>query len=80
LRYPEKDNKVMETIILEIKGMSCGHCVGSVERSLEGIDGVESVNVDLKAGEATVAGTNLAPESLIKAVNEEGYEAKVKES
>ena len=73
-------SKDMNRITLEVKGMSCGHCVGTVKSALEGIEGVDSVKVDLKAGEATVAGTNLAPESLIQAVNEEGYEAKVKES
>ena len=38
---------------INIKGMSCGHCVSSVTNALNGIEGIENVNVDLGKGEAT---------------------------
>lgn len=38
---------------VRIKGMRCGHCVGSVTKALEAIDGVGNVKVDLTTGEAT---------------------------
>ncbi len=41
----------MSTII--IKGMRCGHCVGSVTKALEAIEGITNVQVDLAKGEAT---------------------------
>jgi len=41
----------MKTI--KIKGMSCNHCVMAVTKALREIDGIRSVKVDLKNGEAT---------------------------
>ncbi|HSH13743.1 MAG TPA: cation transporter [Desulfurivibrionaceae bacterium] len=37
---------------VKIKGMRCGHCVGSVTKALEAIDGITNVKVDLAKGEA----------------------------
>lgn len=37
---------------VKIKGMRCGHCVGSVTKALEAIDGISNVKVDLAKGEA----------------------------
>jgi copper chaperone len=38
---------------IQIKGMSCNHCVMAVTKALGGIDGVSNVKVDLAKGEAT---------------------------
>ncbi len=63
---------------LDIQGMTCGHCVGSVKRALESVAGVEKgVEVDLGRGEATVHG-QVDPAVLVKAVEEEGYQAQVR--
>lgn len=65
-------------ITIEIKGMTCGHCVGAVKEALQGVPGVEKVlDVNLKSGEATVQGT-ADPAALVKAVEEEGYKAMVR--
>ena len=42
----------METLTIQIKGMSCGHCVGAVSRALKTVAGVNDANV--KVGTATV--------------------------
>jgi Cu+-exporting ATPase len=39
---------------LPVEGMTCDHCVTTVRRALEGIDGVRSAKVDLAAGRAEV--------------------------
>ncbi len=44
----------METSIIDIKGMSCGGCTGSVQRVLSALDGVTSVEVSLEQANATV--------------------------
>ncbi|MGV3615147.1 MAG: CopZ family metallochaperone [Fimbriimonas sp.] len=64
------------TTQLKIEGMTCGHCVRTVSKALEGVPGVQSAAVDLTAGTASVVhdGTAL-PETLTKAVEEEGYAA-----
>lgn len=60
---------------LKIDGMTCGHCVMHVKKTLAGVAGVTSVEVNLQAGEAEIVG--VAPsESLIKAVEAEGYSAR----
>lgn len=66
----------METVKLEISGMTCMGCVGSVKRILNGIAGVASAEVSLTPGSATVsydpAKTN--PGALKTAVTEAGYD------
>jgi copper chaperone len=38
---------------IKIKGMSCNHCVMTVSKALNEIDGIKDVKVDLQKGEAT---------------------------
>lgn len=67
-----------ETIELKIEGMSCGHCVAGVTKALEGVSGVRTAEVRLEAGAATVSHDgSVAPEVLIAAVEEEGYDARL---
>ena len=60
--------------IIDIKGMSCGHCQARVEKALGAIDGVEA-KVELKKNRAVV---NLQKEvddrTLSDAIAEAGYE------
>lgn len=44
----------METLQLNIKGMTCGGCVNSVKGVLQKIPGVTSVDVSLEQNRATV--------------------------
>lgn len=59
---------------LKIEGMTCGHCVAGVKRALEAVPGVESAEVTLTPGQASVHGSAELPR-LIEAVEEEGYSA-----
>jgi copper chaperone len=61
---------------LKIEGMTCGHCVASVKKALEDIQGVSEVVVDLDSGQATVDGSP-NQSVLIEAVTKEGYHAEV---
>ena len=64
------------TINLKITGMTCNHCVMNASKSLEAVAGVESVEVKLEPGSATITG-DADSEQLIAAVKEAGYEAVV---
>ena len=66
----------MATKVLKIEGMSCEHCKKAVTDALKKVTGVESVEVDLEAGRATVSfDPARASESAMKeAVEEAGYE------
>lgn len=60
--------------IMEINGMSCGHCQARVEKALNAIDGVEA-KVDLKKKRAVVTlSKEVADKTLSEAVTEAGYE------
>jgi copper chaperone CopZ len=62
---------------LKVRGMSCGSCVKHVTRALEGLAGVDSVQVSLEEGEARVVHDPTAADEaqFIQALSEEGYEA-----
>lgn len=60
----------------KIEGMTCQHCVRSVERALGKVPGVEQVReVSLERGEAEVIGTP-TDEAVVRAIEGEGYRAR----
>jgi copper chaperone len=61
---------------LNVTGMTCGHCQNAVKNALEEVTGVETAQVDLENGTATVAGA-ADVNALLAAVQEAGYEATV---
>jgi len=64
----------MSTTTLNVSGMTCQHCVAAVTRALNQVPGVESAQVSLEQGQATVAGS-AAVERLIQAIEKQGYRA-----
>ena len=74
-KIPQEDIEMKK--VMKIEGMMCNHCVAHVTKALEGVDGVESVEVNLKKKQATVMlGDEVSNESLISAVTEAGYTVK----
>jgi copper chaperone len=67
----------METAEIRIDGMTCEGCVKSVTRTLQGVPGVQAVDVFLAEGKARVSfdpgRTGLA--ELKRAIERAGYEA-----
>jgi len=64
----------LETINLSILGMRCAGCVSAVEDALHLVAGVKSVSVNFASHTATVKGA-VAPQELIQAVKDAGYDA-----
>jgi copper chaperone len=64
----------MKQVILQVNGMSCQHCVKSVEGALKEI-GV-SGRVDLKANSVSVEydETKVSLEAVKEAIEEQGYD------
>ena len=60
-----------------IKGMNCPHCQSAVKKAIAAVDGVDTVEVDLHAGLATVDG-NVDHAAVIEAVHAAGFEASMK--
>nr|WP_089725992.1 permease [Candidatus Thiosymbion oneisti] len=70
-RDPEPGTDLM----LKVEGMSCGHCVGSVKKSLEGVAAVSEATPDLASGLVRVRGDHLDVTALIRAVEAAGFRA-----
>ncbi len=65
----------MATSTYTVTGMTCGHCVASVQKEIGKIDGVTSVDVDLASGRVQVeSATPLTSSDVVAAVDEAGYE------
>lgn len=59
----------------KVSGMTCGRCVHTVTRAVEGLPGVERALVNLEAGEMSVDGD--ADDSAIRrAVEDAGYDVR----
>ena len=59
---------------LQVKGMSCQHCVRSVEQAIKALDDRSSVSIDLAKGTVEVESDRLDREAVAAAIREEGYE------
>lgn len=58
---------------LQVKGMSCQHCVKGVTRAIQERDPQAEVAVDLASGRVQ-ARTALPREAVAQAISDEGYE------
>jgi copper chaperone CopZ len=66
----------MQTIDLDVQGMTCSGCVKHVSKALQAVPGVDAVAVDLASGHVKV--TTSAPVTsavLIAALKDEDYVA-----
>ena len=63
----------MERITMKIEGMTCGHCVASIDNALKSLDGVEVEQV--RVGSAAVAfdPARTASDTIAQAIADEGY-------
>lgn len=66
----------MEKVTLSVKGMSCGHCVKSVEGSVGELNGVQHVEINLSEAKVTVEfdQNKVSLESIKEAIDDQGYE------
>ncbi|WP_109507753.1 heavy-metal-associated domain-containing protein [Nocardioides speluncae] len=57
-----------------VTGMTCGHCVASVNEEVAEIPGVQSVEVDLASGALDITSENALERAAVEtAVREAGY-------
>ncbi|MCF6387221.1 cation transporter [Mycobacterium sp. MBM] len=60
------------SIVLEVQGMSCGHCVSAITAAVTPLAGVTAVDVDLAGATVTVAGTDDVA-AVTAAITDSGY-------
>ena len=69
-----REEKVMAPT-MKVKGMSCQHCVMSVTKALNQLEGIKNVQVDLAKGEVRFDNTkNITSDRIQKAITDAGYE------
>ncbi len=66
----------MENVLLNVSGMSCGHCVSAVEGSVGKLNGVNQVKVHLESGKVDVAfdQEKVTLEEIKEAIDDQGYD------
>lgn len=66
-----------QTVTIDVAGMTCGHCVRSVQEELRAVPGVTDVHVDLVTGGASqvtiTADRPISDEDVAAAIDEAGY-------
>lgn len=68
----------MKNVTLNVQGMSCGHCVKTIESSVGKLEGVKKVKVQLNEGLVDVefSETQVSIEDIKKTIEDQGYEVK----
>lgn len=68
----------MNRLTLDIDGMSCGHCVAAVTRTLGGLDGVTADQVRVGSAEIAYDAARTRPEEVVAALGGAGYPARIR--
>ncbi len=67
-----------EKTVLNVEGMSCSHCVNSIQKAVGALEGVSKVYVDLAAKTVSLeydsGMTNL--DVIKEAIDDQGYDVK----
>jgi|SRR5690625_2634465 len=74
--HKELGGFTMKQITLQVQGMSCGHCVSSIEDNVGEINGVKSITVKLEDGKVEVEydANKVTIDDVKKEIEELGYE------
>ncbi|MCY9695982.1 copper ion binding protein [Paenibacillus alginolyticus] len=64
----------MSSIILKVEGMSCNHCVNSVEKAVKELGAEGKVNLANKEVEVKFDETKLSVGAIKDAIEEQGYD------
>ena len=68
----------MKETRLKVPDMSCGHCVATVQRALEGLEGVERVEVSLETKGVVIRSIEeMEPDDFLQAVKATGFSPSV---
>src|SRR5690242_16278030 len=77
---PPVTTPAVETVTLELEGMTCASCVNRIERKVKKVPGVEkaSVNLATEEGSFTFATTQTSLPTIIEAIEAAGYKARLR--
>jgi copper chaperone len=64
----------MTTTTLNVQGMSCGHCVNSVESAVKNLGAVAMVDLATNSVTVDFDETKISLEAIKEAIEEQGYD------
>ena len=64
----------MTSLTLKIDGMSCGHCVMSVQKALRALDGVQVEQVQVGSAQLQFDPATRKVDDILNAIRDAGYE------
>ncbi|GAE27943.1 copper chaperone CopZ [Halalkalibacterium halodurans] len=66
----------MEQKTLKVNGMSCGHCISTIENNIGKLNGVNSVKVMLSEGKVNLNYDSgvISLDQIIHEIEEQGYD------
>lgn len=68
----------MQNVTLNVTGLSCGHCVNTVQKSVGVLEGVNQVNVKLDEAlvEVEFNESQITLDKIKETIEDQGYEVK----
>jgi copper chaperone len=68
----------LETSLINVEGMSCGHCVKSIEQAVGSLNGVSKVSASLTEKKVSVEydSDRVTLETIKNIINDQGYTVK----
>lgn len=76
MKIKSKEINKMKKISLSVVGMTCNHCVTTVKKAVESVEGTTNVEVDLSKGEVFFNFDNDNLEKIKESIRKSGYEVK----
>ena len=66
----------MKNVMMDVKGMTCGHCESAVNGALTELDGVKEVEVHLQTGKVNIVydESKVNETQLKDAIEDQGYD------
>ena len=67
---------MVSQVTLNVQGMSCGHCVSSVESNVGKLDGVNEVKVHLESGKVDISfdEDKVTLDVIKETIDDQGYD------
>ena len=66
----------MENIVLQVEGMSCGHCVNSVEGALKNLGTKAKVDLASNSVSVNFDSSTVTLAAIKEAIEDQGYDVK----
>jgi copper chaperone len=64
----------MQNVTLKVEGMTCGHCVSSVEGAIKNVGAVGQVDLSAKTVQIQFDENKLTVDTIKEAIEDQGYD------